>query len=186
MNNDINTSAKVMKWIAISLGTLLVLGSFSLNVWLVIRQSQTSHERQKITEQYTNLYAEYLEEVGSRPVSPTPTEVEKVIVAGPVGATGSSGRDGVDGKTPTAQELNTLIVLYCSTRNDCVGSRGIAGSNGSAGAAGPQGEPGVNGTNGLNGVDGRSVASVACENGTTLVFYDQYGAEIGRVGNFCF
>lgn len=170
---------------------LAVIGSlvFAFYAWsrAASEREETRDKLDALQVEYNSLYEEYRDATGTIPEAPTPTQVEKVV--GERGATGDRGPAGEDGKTPTIQELNTLIAIYCASRNDCTGSQGSAGPSGVAGAPGPQGEPGVNGTNGINGTngaDGRSVTTIVCENGTTLVFYDQYGAEISRVGNFCF
>ncbi|MDR6172665.1 hypothetical protein [Curtobacterium sp. SORGH_AS_0776] len=89
-------------------------------------------------------------------------------VAGP---TGGSGKDGADSTVPGPQGP--------------VGAAGPAGPAGPAGATGPAGKDGVNGA---PGADGRSVTSVGCTAdglSTFIVFYDQSGAEIGRVQSMC-
>lgn len=173
-----------------SVTVLAIIGSlvFAFYAWsrAASEREETRDKLDALQVEYNSLYEEYRDATGTIPEAPTPTQVEKVVgERGATGATGDRGPAGEDGKTPTIQELNTLLAIYCASRGDnCVGQTGPQGAPGLPGAASTV--PGPAGAQGEPGTPGRSVTAIVCENGTTLVFYDQYGAEISRVGNFCF
>lgn len=118
---------------------------------------------------------------------------------GPQGPRGETGPPGTDGKDGAAGAAGSAGARGADGDDSTVpGPAGAAGAPGAdstvpgpvgpAGPAGPTGPAGAPGAAGQPGIDGRSVSSVQCVMdgaGTSIVFYDQTGAEIGRVSSVC-
>jgi hypothetical protein len=114
---------------------------------------------------------------------------------GEQGVPGRDGKDGADGKSGAAGSSGPSGASGSdgadSTVPGPVGAQGAAGTQGDPGpqgAAGPAGPAGANGAPGTPGADGRSVSAVQCVMdgvATYAVFYDQTGAEIGRIQEVC-
>ena len=61
--------------------------------------------------------------------------------AGPQGPQGKPGRDGVDGRTPSDEQIRSIVNEWLEENRESL--RGERGPQGERGPAGPQGRPGV-------------------------------------------
>lgn len=133
---------------------------------------------------------------GERGPQGLPGERGQTGPQGPRGETGAAGGDGKDGAAGAAGSAGARGADGDdSTVPGPAGAAGAPGADstvpgpaGPAGPTGPAGPAGAPGADGQPGADGRSVSSVQCVMdgaGTSIVFYDQTGAEIGRVSSVC-
>lgn len=168
-------------------GVLLTVGLLIVMVWLMVTVDSKSRTIDQLSTNNDALRSQ-VQSLGEKPVAP-PAE----YVTGQPGQQGAPGRDGATGRPPTAAEISSAVVDYCTFRNDCTGPVGppslIPGPPGPAGAqggqgvqgapgesiTGPQGPPGNDGAPGAPGQpgpSGRGISNVTCaDDGTWSVTY---------------
>ena len=179
----------------LAVAALLSVGFLSVN-WLITLESRDSWRSQALSSQernrelvdrYSELYADYVESVGSTPTAPDPSEVDQLKLAdmligergpmgppgpqGPRGPRGLSGADGEDGEDGAVGPPGPPGPAGPSGApgESIQGPQGSAGPQGERGPEGPRGD---RGPEGQRGADGRGIASIVCtEDGNLVVTF---------------